>query len=292
MQSPFYFSVLSFLKTSTDLIIELNYKSNVGSPFHAVYFPEKKIAIHIIELDKEKLSLINPELFKLMSDDSEKHHIKTIHLWEDAWIKHNAIVRMRLQSQLGSGKKIHGRLTQVVTIDIKKADEFFNSFHLQQTTNANYRLGLLHGESLYAMATFSKARLMTYEKEHYQSYELIRFANKAGYSVVGGLSKLISAFMKEQNAVHLMTYADRDWSNGNGYRKLGFTKIENTAPQLFWIHPNDLIRYVEHRLPDDLIKEFNAQKKLSLEEFLMANGYLKIYNSGNTKYILDQRNKN
>jgi len=289
MQTGFYRSVLSFLKSSTELIIEQNHKSSIHSPFHKIHFPEKKITIHFIELDKEKLNSIDPDFFSKMSDEAVKHHNKIIHLWEDAWLKHNATVRLRLLSQLGLSKKIHGRLTDVVKPDAKTADDFLDKYHLQQSTNAPEKLGLKFKHELVAVATFSKSRLMTYEKEHYQSYELIRFASKAGYSIVGGLSKLIAAFVKEKEAIHVMTYADRDWSNGDSYRKLKFTKIENTAPQLFWIHENEMQRLYEHRLPEDLMQEFNSQNKEPLEEFLKAKGYFKIYNAGNAKFILDLR---
>ncbi|MEO8146009.1 MAG: hypothetical protein ABI723_00165 [Bacteroidia bacterium] len=291
MQTKYYQSVLSFLKSSTDLIIEQNHKGSVHSPFHAVHFPEKKITLHFIEIDKEKLFHLQPDLFSLMSDDAAKHHIKIIHLWEDVWLSHNEAVRLRLLSQLGISKKVHGRLTEVIKPDKKQADDFLDAYHLQQSTNCNSRLGLNYKDELLAVATFSKSRLMTYEKEVFHSYELIRFASKSGLSVVGGLSKMISAFMKEQNAEHLMTYADRDWSNGDSYRKLGFIKIENTPPQLFWIHPTRMQRYYEHRMPEDFMNEFNLQKKKTLEDFLITKGYFKIYNSGNTKFILDLRKK-
>jgi hypothetical protein len=289
MQTHYFQAVLSFLKSSTELIVEQNYKSPVSSPFHQIYFPEKKISVHVVELNNQKLNSYPSDLFATMSDDAARSHIKLIHLWEDVWLKKNEAVRLRLLSQLGTGKKIHGRLTEVVKPEKSIADDFLNNYHLQESTNAQHCYGLNLKDDLMSVATFSKGRLMTYEKENYLSHELIRFASKSGFSIVGGLSKLIAAFVKEQNAVHLMTYADRDWSNGNSYTKLGFRKIENTAPQQFWINKNEMQRLYEHRLPKTLLNEFNSGKKITLEEFLTAKGYFKIYNSGNTKFILDLR---
>jgi hypothetical protein len=72
-----------------------------------------------------------------------------------------------------------------------------------------------------------------------------------------------------------MTYADRDWSTGQSYEKLGFTFAGNTPPQAFLIHPGEQIRYYPHRLPHDATADTLRQK-----------GYFTIYNAGNKKYVL------
>ena len=49
-----------------------------------------------------------------------------------------------------------------------------------------------------------------------------------------------------------------------------------------------MIRYFPHRLPQKLIYEFQKQDNLKLEDYLAANNYLKVFNTGNLKYHLYQ----
>ena len=64
-------------------------------------------------------------------------------------------------------------------------------------------------------------------------YELLRFSNKKGYSVIGGASKLFSHFIKENNPIEVISYADRRWSKGNLYEQLNFNFSHTSEPKLF-----------------------------------------------------------
>lgn len=283
--NSFASSVADFLKQS-NLIVEVQ-KAN--SLFTSLYLPEKKLNIHCVEIDSQKLNNLDANYFAAFNDAIEKQHHKNIHLYEDIWTLKNEIVSKRLLAQIGIQHKIHGRLTTVEKLSAAVSDAFLDAHHLQESVKAHHHLGLFFKGELVAVAAFSKSRLMTYEKEHYRSYELIRFANKSGYTVAGGFSKLLSAFIEEHEVKHLMTYADRDWSNGDSYKKLKFTKIENTVPQAFYVHEITLQRYFEHRLPAEISAAFDSAKQKDLHSFLMEKGFIKIYNSGNTKFILDLR---
>lgn len=278
-------SVADFLKQS-NLIVEVQ-KTN--TLFTSLYLPEKKLNIHCVEINSQKLNKLEANYFASFNDAIEKQHHKNINLYEDIWKVKNEIVSKRLLAQIGIQNKIHGRLTTVEKITAKISDAFLDEHHLQESVTAHHHLGLYFKGELVAVATFSKSRLMTYERKHYRSYELIRFANKSGYAVAGGFSKLLSAFIEKHEVKHLMTYADRDWSNGDSYKKLKFTKIENTVPQAFYVHQTTMQRFFEHRLPPEITAAFEADKQKDLHSFLMEKGFIKIYNSGNIKFILDLR---
>ncbi len=61
---------------------------------------------------------------------------------------------------------------------------------------------------------------MTRSKNPYRSYEMVRFANVTGVTVTGGLSKLIKAFAEEVKPDDIMTYVDREWSDGKATANL------------------------------------------------------------------------
>ena len=290
MSSDYFKSVITFLKDNLPEKSIPVVQQVLPSPFEMLYFAEKKIIIHLVQLNENKLKSFKPGFFKELSDEADNKHLKIIHLWEDQWYKRKETTQLRLLAQLGISTKIHGRLTKVVKLDKNTSIDFINQHHLQLSTTAARHYGLVFKNELMAVAAIGKKRKMTYEKAPYYSYELIRFVTKAGYTISGGLSKLIKHFIKENNILHLMTYADRDWGNGSSYSKIGFKNIINTAPQQFWINPKEMIRYYEHRLPEKINRLLSTQKQTDIESAMKDLGYLKIFNSGNTKFIYDLRN--
>ena len=66
-------------------------------------------------------------------------------------------------------------------------------------------------------------------------YELIRFCNKINISVIGGASRLLKYFIKTYQPKEIISYADRSWSMGNLYEKLGFKFLYDTKPNYYYI---------------------------------------------------------
>lgn len=207
--------------------------------------------------------------------------MKHVFVWEDVWRTKTDIVKSRLRALLGKTHRIPARLTQVRRIDQPTLTAFLEANHLQVPTFGKFKYGLFlpnryyrvlaaqdkirtDEELLVAVASFSGAKKITRNHEVYRSFELIRFANLLNYTVVGGVDKLLKAFIKEMNPDDIMTYADRDWSNGESYERLGFLFQNATPPQDFWV--------------DSLTFERHYDKK---------ENDIKVYNSGNLKYLLD-----
>lgn len=256
-------------------------------PFPFFYFADRKLIVHCILL--EALSEDIPVLF--FADLSEKmatQGIKIIHLWEDVWHTKKEVVQSRLRAAFGETQRIPARLTKVRRIDKPTLDDFVQKNHLQVSTTAKYKYGLflpkqyeriinstrpfthslIHSftnseEVLVAVASFSGGKNILRNGETYRSFEMIRFANFLDCTVVGGLDKLLKAFLKEIHTDDIMTYADRDWSDGRSYERLGFERIGSTPPQTFFVNPTTLERHYAERLaeteiPSDWIKIFNA----------------------------------
>lgn len=86
---------------------------------------------------------------------------------------------------------------------------------------------------LVAVATFSNARRWEKQGRTVSSYEWVRYASLNDTRVVGGMGKLLKAFIEERHPDDIMTYAistavpgreirEGVESEGNVYRKLGF----------------------------------------------------------------------
>ncbi|WP_215236603.1 hypothetical protein [Dyadobacter linearis] len=189
--------------------------------------------------------------------------LTTVVLWEDFWLNKKEIVRSRLSAILGLAHKIPARLTKVRRIDKETTDRFLAENHLNGPVSAKYKYGLYLPASYYrvlnemltpeigstemlvAVATFSYPRIFNKETNPLRSHELIRFASLRDCNVVGGLDKLLQAFIREKEPGDIMTYADVEWSAGASYNKLGFKKIAQTQPEAFYIDTKTMQRKTE-----------------------------------------------
>lgn len=100
-------------------------------------------------------------------------------------------------------------------------------------------------------------------------------------TVVGGASKLLAHFEKEQHPQSLVTYADRRWSDGDLYRKLGFVLAHKTKPSYFYVKNAcrySRIKFQKHKLKD-LLEDYNED--LSEVQNMKNNGYTRIFDCGN-----------
>lgn len=243
----------------------------LDSVFPMRWIPSRKLLFHWIGLDSVKLKQLPASYFAEMSTRAEQENIRLIHVWEDVYKSCPQQVCSRIRSLCGNAIRIHGRATLVKRIHKPESDTFLQQHHLQGSAGAYYKYGLFSNDELIAVATFSKSRVMTDGPVLYRSYELVRFAGKSGYTINGGLSKLIRKFVEDTHAVHIMTYVDRDWGNGIGYLKSGFTYVATTPPELFFINPNTFERQYARFATDQL--SFN----------------LPASSSGNLKFVLDRR---
>lgn len=200
--------------------------------------------------------------------------IYLIQLWEDIWRTRKEQVIGRLCSILGLNKRLHGRKGKIAVLNQQQADEFLLVNHIQGSAKSKYKFGLEINGLLVAVACFSGTRPMKRIGEEYKSIELIRFATAVGFTVTGGFSKLLQHLIKQVKPNDVMSYADRDWSLGQAYDLAGFQLVDSLPPAEIWLNENTLTRYFIHRLPDGL----------SVSE--ASSHYLKIFNTGNLKYIL------
>ncbi|MBO0952114.1 hypothetical protein [Fibrella forsythiae] len=230
--------------------------------------------------------------FRDMTDQFAQQGERVIHLWEDVERQKPAVVASRLAALQGHSIRIPGRLTKARRIDKATAVAFLDDHHLQVALPGKVRYGLYLPERYYrilpdtyltncptdellvAVATFAQPRTQQRNGLPFRSAELLRMASRVGTTVVGGLDKLVKTYLTNHPADALMTYADRDWSDGASYRKLGFDQTGETLPQQFWLHPNEGIRYVRDWLP----LPFNESNAIDF-------GYIPVYNSGSYKFV-------
>ena len=274
---------------ATSAGLECMLKENPGSFFDLVKIQKDEASsITLVTVSLKAWVASGPDNFNLMQEmvfSRRNANEVCVVLWEDFWVKKPELVQSRISALLQQSERIPARLTKPRRIDQQLASAFLEKNHLNGATAAKFKFGLFlpqryfrvlksvdpelaaQPELLVAVATFSYPRIFMRNEEPHKSYELIRFASLAGSNVVGGLDKLLRAFQKERMPDDIMSYADRDWSDGKSYRKLGFEETGITEPEPFLLSLSDL-----NRLP------FAA--KVSAEDQVIT-----IRNLGNIKFV-------
>lgn len=199
---------------------------------------------------------------------------KTIRLWEDEYLHHKQVIDSRILSLIGISRRIYARETVVKTISQADLEKFLFVNHLNAPIVAKHRYGLFYNQELVAVAAFGRSCPIQDAGTTYKSHELIRYCSLLNSTVVGGLSKLINHFERDKNPEHIMTYVDREWSDGSSYKKLGFSAVAKTEPQTFWLSPEKCERLSA--------KSLHQGKSTSR---LRSEGWKSIKNLGNIKLV-------
>jgi hypothetical protein len=239
--SGFVHSVAQHIAACTDHTVETANET----PFPVVQVEKKNIAFHLIELDAYLHLQKNTDryFFSNLSMKFERQGMQLVHLWEDVWNKQRTLTATRIAVLLGTFKRFHARQTTIEALTNPTLTEFLQQHHLQVAIKGKYKYGLFLNNELLAVASFSAMCPITRNGKTYRSYELLRFANKTGCVVAGGLGKLLAHFVARQRPDDIMTYADRDWGTGRGYRKLNFVHVGMLDPQPFVLDCATFERY-------------------------------------------------
>jgi len=215
--------------------------------------------------------------------DCKNKHIDLITVWEDDWHNKRDIVNSIIKNRLGINNfRIGARKTELREVAFNDAKEFLNINHIQGSCAASVRLGLYYDNNLISLMTFGKKRMIMKYKSSKDTYEMIRFCNKLGFSISGGASKLFHYFLANHNVKEIISYSASDYFDGNLYLKLGFIQ-SNDSIGYWWA--KDGIKY--HR--SNFMKHLLIDKSKPVDNIMKDNKYMKIYNSGNIKWIYEAR---
>ena len=282
------YELFEFIKNIYDGEIILNNRTVIKPLEVDVYIPEKKLAIEFDGLywhNEHNRPDKNYHLNK--TELCAKAGIKLIHIFEDEWFFKQQIVKAKLRYALGKiSKKIYARKCTISEIDSATKNNFLDKYHIQGADRSNIKLGLFYNKHLVAIATFAKSRF----NKNYQ-WELTRYATIQSFNVIGGFGKLLSHFEATYKPNNIVTYADRRWSIGTLYDKLGFELSHISPPNYFYVRNmtrQSRLMFQKHKLAA-LLETFDPE--LSEIQNMIANGYNRIFDCGNLVYVKQYKNE-
>lgn len=199
----------------------------------------------------------------------------------------------------------YARKTILKEVPNAEARLFLNENHMQQSgAMGSIKLGL------YTKDTNELISLMTFGKGRYNKmpgFEMIRYCNKIGHSVVGAANKLFKNFVNNylpDNQI-IVSYANRKYAyqNKNIYKILGFKETAISEPNYFYFeeeiynknYPDCLkdiklysrVNFQKHKLKDKL-KIFDP-KEIEMTN-MFNNNYRCVWDPGNLVYIYKKDN--
>ena len=248
-----------------------------------VYLPDMKLAFEFNELYWHNEINKESDYHLLKTELAEKQGIKLIHIYEDDWTYKQDIIKSRVLNLLGKSEKIMARKCEIREItDNKLIREFLEQNHLQGFVGSKIKIGLFYENKLVSLMTFGSQRNAMGQKSTEGTYEMLRFCNKLNINVVGGASRLFKYFIDKYKPLEVISYADRSWSSGDLYEKLGFNFVGKTSQNYYYI-VDGIRKYRFNFRKDKLVKE-GADPSKTEHEIMLERGVYRIYDSGSLKY--------
>jgi hypothetical protein len=190
------------------------------------------------------------------------------------WTAVRSIIRSRLKK---NDMSIGARTCEIKEVPASEANEFLDQNHLQGRLYGKFStIGLYKEDELLMLASFGESR---FDKK--SKWELLRLCTKYNFTVSGGASRLLSCFGRKNPGDVLVTYADRRYSAGASYRKLGFEFSHNSEIGYVYVskqgHVVSRYKAQKHKLKD-LLENFDPD--LSESSNMSANGYHRMWDCG------------
>jgi hypothetical protein len=275
--------IQSFIENELMINVLVNNKKTLNGVEIDLYDPIRKIGIEYNGLywHCERMGKVK-DYHQLKTILANSEGVRLIHIFEDEWLHKKDIVKSRLRHIFGKdNNRIYGRKCEIKEITKDEKKDYLIKTHIQGNDNSTIRFGLFNNTNLVGVMTFAKPRKALGNNNHDDNvYELVRFASD---NVIGGADKLLKHFIKTYKPKQIISYADRRWSQGELYEKLGFNLVSTTKPN-YWYTKDHRIR--EHRYnyrKDVLVSKGYDSTKTEFE--IMADlGYDKIWDCGSFKF--------
>ena len=265
------------------IVYETNNRKILNGKELDIYIPSKRIAIECNGVYWHAMydSKYHYEKWKACKEQG----IQLLSIWED-WITNKPeIVKSIILSKLGIYEKsIGARECRICTkVKSNEARQFLEANHIQGFCNSTYKYGLYYNDELVALMVFSKENNAS---KKCTGWTLQRFCNKLNTHVVGGAQRLLTHFCKEHPEGDIVSFAAHDISTGDLYEKIGFKYINEMQANYWYVHNQTHQRF--HRssfMKKDLVRK-GYDASLTEEQIMMTTDYLRIFDSGQSKYIL------
>ena len=224
----------------------------------------------------------------MKSENAAEKDVFLFHIFGYEWTNKRNIIESMILNLIGVNPiKVYARNCVIKEVPYEDAYNFLESNHRQGFANSSVRIGLYSENELVSLMTFSRPRkfMGKLEDSNTSDWELVRFCNMCGTSVVGGASKLFKYFTRTHPFDVIYSFSDIAHTRGTLYKKLGFTFIHRSTPNYVWVSIKDDSYYTrvkcqKHNLPK-LFDDPSIDIANNTESHIMIeHGYVQVFDSG------------
>lgn len=259
--------------------VERNVKFNDIKREADILIPSKKLIVEFNGMYWHSEEYKYPTYHQHKTQSFHKMGYSVVNVWEDDWVnpdKRNIIIN-KIKSKLGvEDRRIFARQCTVSLCQRSDVIDFFKHNHIQGHVDGSMYIGLHHDGALVAC--------MTMKDTGNGVFDLSRFASSA--SVVGGASRCLAFFKRSVQWQEIFTFASLDYSSGDVYNRVGFTKQHTTDPNMWYMKRGQWVRlgrrrFTKLKLPN-ILEVFDPLK--SERQNMQDNGYVRIFDCGSIRY--------
>ena len=285
-----------FMQELNRINSDFEFGAHLGGVDVTAHDPSRNIVFILIPLKENTQQTVGGRAgIKKKKDTLTNLGMRTFLFYEDEWDEKREIILSKVRYLYEGAKRIHARKCTIGNVDNDEKSSFLNTYHIQGNDRANEAYGLYYEGKLVALMSFSKPKIFMKGERHAggaKNYELSRFCVKAGYSVVGGASKLLKAFTSSHEYDEIFSFSDRRVSDGNMYEQIGFTKEK--VIDLDYAYVIDGKRKHRWDFRKDRIKEkyphiYDASK--TEYQMMLEMGVDRIWDAGKIRYIINKYQK-
>lgn len=256
---------IDFVIEDKKLCIEMN-----GIYFHSEISGNKNSTYHLKKLEA-----------------CEKLGYRLLTITDKEWDEKNTIVVQKIKHALGYASTNNNTRNLIIKeITEHESNLFLYKYHLQGGSyNNEVCLGAYDDNKLVSVMTFGRP-IMNKNSILDFAWDLKRYCGNENY-YPGLASKLLKYFEINYKPYCILSYANRRWSTGDLYKKLGFDLIHYTKPSYDYISPNK--KEIFNRTTfkkSKIIKKFNLPSDFEFVEkdFMISQGYDIIWDCGNIRF--------
>lgn len=224
-----YIKSLGFSPELSNRSVIISPKS--GKPLELdIYVPAKKFAIEFNGLIWHSSLYAENGRHLQKAKACRALGINLLAIFQDEWANNKELIKAMIRHRLGIlGIKLRASKLEIKRLN-KNADfiSFFDRNHLDGNAMASYAYGLFFNGKLVSA--------MSVRTNHNGEREIARFATDYDFHVYGAAGRLVSAIKKEEPK--LISFSNNRLSNGNVYKTLGFSLVQENDPSYWYTDGN------------------------------------------------------
>lgn len=254
-----------------------------------IYIPNLKLGIEYNGNYWHSSKYTKSNTHKERSELAAAQGIRLIHIFSHEWLYRRSAVEVLLRRVTSTEtNKVAARKCKITHPTKELANAFLELNHIQGKVHSGEFVGLEYDSKLIAVMAFNFNTSNRGDSVNFSKVELTRYASSC--TVVGGFSKLLRAWLKENCVKTVVSYSDNRLFTGKVYELAGFKKMHTTQPDYRYLEPgwDDTLHHKAKYQKKHLVERFGVEacEGKTERQITEENGIYQVYDCGKTLWEL------